>query len=87
MSLGIAEKDVYQLMNPILSANFNGFQLNNIRDDLFMAALTRDKKNIDNSNLTLILPNRNQKGWLNKGHFANNEEFRKICNEYLNLKR
>jgi 3-dehydroquinate synthase len=87
MRLGIAEQDVYQLMNSTLSANFSGFELNNIRGDLFIAALTRDKKNIDNSSVTLILPKRNQEGGIAKGHFANNDAFKKICNEYLKMKR
>ena len=78
MRLGIADKDVYQLMNPTLSANFSGFEFNHIRVDLFIEALTRDKKNIGNGSVTLILPNRNQKGWIAKGHFANNEAFKKI---------
>jgi len=70
-----------QRMRPVLAANFRGFEQTPIPTDTFIAAISRDKKNIGSGQLTLILPNRD--GIIEKGVYANDTSFVNFCGDYL----
>ncbi|MDC0229398.1 3-dehydroquinate synthase, partial [Deltaproteobacteria bacterium] len=71
----------YERMHPVLANNSRGFENIDIPLDLFMSALSKDKKNIGKGEVTLILPNEDSK--IEKGRYANDENLLNLCKKYL----
>ena len=68
-------------MHDILSKNYHGFKDVDIPIDVFMSALSKDKKNIGKNKVTLILPDKDAK--IHKDSYVNSQSFRSLCDEYL----
>ena len=83
LSPQIADGDVrhYDRMHGVLSNNYRGFENIDIPIDLFMSALSKDKKNIGKGEVTLILPTKEAK--IEKGRYVNDEMLKSLCNKYL----
>jgi len=71
----------YTRMHDILSKNYHGFKDVDIPIDVFMSALSKDKKNIGKNKVTLILPDKDAK--IHKDSYVNSQSFRSLCDEYL----
>ena len=83
LSFQIADGDVrhFDRMHTILSSNYYGFDQIDIPIDMFIKALSKDKKNIGKGEVTLILPNKD--AIIKKGRYVNDEIFKSLCNKYL----
>ncbi len=82
--MGIGTVDNYDRMHHTLAANYRGFENVRVPIELFIKAISKDKKNIG-SGVTLILPNSD--GYIFRDSYPNDFNFYKICSEYLEKKR
>lgn len=80
--LGVGTEQNYQRMHTVLKANYRDFESVPIPLDTFLAAISKDKKNVGASNVTLILPGKD--GIIFKDSYANDDLFSRICGEFLN---
>ena len=68
-------------MHVVLAKNYRGFEDTEIPLDVFMNALSKDKKNTEKNRVTLILPNKNAE--IEKGSYKNDTMLRHLCQKYL----
>lgn len=80
MRYNLTSKELYAHMHPILATNCTGFERQDIPLDVFLIAISKDKKNTD-AGLNLILPDRT--GRLMRRVLPNDDLFRSICKDYL----
>lgn len=78
--LGRVVADHFDRMHPVLMNNSRGFHLVEVPQEEFMAALCKDKKNVD-TRLSLILPDAS--GVPQRAVIDNTPEFRAICKDYF----
>lgn len=78
--LGLASAETFHRMHPVLSANYTGFENQDISASNFLAALRKDKKNVGDR-LKLVLPGRD--GRLGVGLYDNDQRFRQACEEFF----
>jgi 3-dehydroquinate synthase len=71
----------FERMHPVLNENYNGFESLEVPLDPFLTAISKDKKNLGSSEVTLILPN--MEGFLEKTRQPNDKVFSDICENYL----
>ena len=83
--LGIASNSIFTQMHPVLARNFRGYENLDVPLEDFLSAIGRDKKNQGSGTVTLILPS--DKGSVEKGIYANDANFHRICADYLNTAR
>ena len=72
----------YERMHSILCKNYIDYSGEFIPLELFLTAICKDKKNISNDTLSLILLDQN--GSVGKTLFAYDQRFKDICADYLN---
>lgn len=82
--LGRMDNGHYRRMHPTLAANYAGFERIPIPLDAFLSALGKDKKNAG-AQLALILPDAG--AHITRGQYANDENFRAICADYIARER
>ena len=82
--LGVGSKSTYNRMHPVLAKNYDGFAKTPIPIDAFIAAISKDKKNVGSA-LTLILPD--AEGHLSRGRYSNDKEFQSLSATYLSSAR
>ena len=75
-----AQEPFAQKFHSTLAANYKGFERTPIPMDLFLSAIGKDKKNVDNQ-LVLILPD--QTGRIVKTAIPNDSQFAQACEDYL----
>lgn len=80
-NLGLGTMDHWQAGHTVLAKNYQGYEGHPIPLDRFLAALAKDKKNTGAGSVTLILPDAN--GRIVRGAHAADENFRRLCGEYL----
>jgi len=85
MKMGISSKDNYSHMHATLYENYNGYTSYPIPIDLFISAISKDKKNIGFNEVTLILTNKDAKVF--KDSYKNNKWFSDVCEYYLTNER
>ncbi len=78
--LGLTDASHYRRMRPPLKANFQGFEGQEIPLDLFLNAISKDKKNAG-ADLNLILLDRDAR--VHRVAIPNDGRFKDICSEYL----
>ena len=78
--LGLAERQVYDEIHPVLAANYAGFEQAAITTDDLVGALGKDKKNIGRD-VVLILPR--EPGRLVRHRVTDAAKLRAICDEFL----
>ncbi|MEK9754455.1 MAG: AroB-related putative sugar phosphate phospholyase (cyclizing) [Rhodospirillaceae bacterium] len=78
--LGVGTEANYRRMHGALAANYKGFAETPVPVEPFMAAISKDKKNVG-SELTLILLDKD--GVAARGRHANDNGFRALSAEYL----
>jgi len=78
---GRAPETHFDRMHPTLKANFSGFENTDVPLPGFLAAISKDKKNLGSGSVTIIIPD--QDGVLEKVQRANDSEFADICSAYL----
>ncbi len=78
--LEVGSEDNYRRMHAPLAANYSGFEKVPIPITSFLAAISRDKKNVG-TKLTLILPDSN--GKIFSGSYPNDARFHTLCAEYF----
>ena len=83
--IGVGREADFDRMHPTLKLNYKGFESHVIPIEKFMAAISKDKKNIGSENLTLILPGLD--GYVFRDSYANNEKFLNLCKNFLNAVR
>tara|TARA_B110000008_G_scaffold36588_1_gene33055 strand:- start:26313 stop:27392 length:1080 start_codon:yes stop_codon:yes gene_type:complete len=83
--IGSGDYEHYHRMHNVLAQNYRGFENVEIPLGSFMSALAKDKKNIGEGEVTLILPNKEAK--IEKGRYVNDDFFSSLCNEYLTKMR
>lgn len=71
----------YERMHQVLRKNYIDFLEEPIPLSRFLSAISKDKKNVSNDTLSLILLNKN--GKIAKTPFAYDERFKNICADYL----
>lgn len=81
---GLMDRRHYERMHPTLAANYSGFERIEIPLEAFLAAIGKDKKNID-TKLSLVLPDASAR--VSCGYYANDAAFRTICVDYLAMER
>ncbi|VAW71390.1 3-dehydroquinate synthase [hydrothermal vent metagenome] len=79
--IGSGDMTHYERMHKVLAANYHDFADVVVDLDLFMSALSKDKKNIGKGEVTLILPDSNAK--IEKGRYPNDLNFADLCDRYL----
>lgn len=79
--IGNGDAQHYDRMHSTLFNNYYGFENIEIPIDLFMSALSKDKKNIGKNEVTLILPDK--EGVICKGRYANDNKLKILCHKYL----
>ena len=80
-NLGLGTMDHWAAGHGVLAKNYNGYQDYPIPLDRFLAALAKDKKNTGAGSVTLILPDAT--GRIIRGTHAADDNFRRLCGEYL----
>jgi 3-dehydroquinate synthase len=83
--LGVASNSIFTQMHPVLAKNFKGYENLDVPLEDFLSAIGRDKKNQGSGTVTLILPT--DEGSVEKGVYANDANFHRICADYLNTAR
>ncbi len=79
--LGVGEDAHYDRMHPTLTANFKGYETTPVPLAPFLAALSKDKKNVGKGSVGLILPDKQARVF--KDNYAANEAFQGLCADYL----
>ncbi len=79
--LAVGTEADFRRMHPTLKANYNGFEAVAVPIDLFLSAISKDKKNTGSGSVTLILPN--LEGKVFRDAYANDPGFAAVCTEYL----
>lgn len=85
MKSSLTSEHHYNRMHAILKENFIDFVDEPIPIDLFLSAMLKDKKNIDDDNLSLILLDRN--GVLQKTQLPNDSKFQEMSAYYIDFGR
>jgi 3-dehydroquinate synthase len=80
-----AKLEHFQSMHPTLKCNFAGYERTKVPMDRFIAAISKDKKNMGAGILSIIIPG--EDGVLHKVQQANDSRFFRICDAYLKDKR
>jgi 3-dehydroquinate synthetase len=75
----------YERMTTVLRKNYHGFEDIDIPIDLFMNALSKDKKNVGIGEVTLILPD--ERAVIKKGRYTNDDSLLSLCKHYLSKVR
>ena len=78
--LGLAHRQVYDELHPLLSANFAGFEHLDISVDDLVAAIGRDKKNVGRDFVLILL---SEPGALFQHRLPDGARLHEICTEYL----
>jgi len=81
MKMGITREQHFQRMHASLKKNYSSFSQYDVPLDSFLSAISKDKKNVGVSNVTLILVDEGAKVF--KNNYPNDETFKTICNNYL----
>jgi 3-dehydroquinate synthase len=81
MKMDIISKDIFNRMHPTLSENYANYSDYPIPIEAFIKAISKDKKNINSDQVTLILLDKKSKVF--KGSYENNLNFKKICEYYF----
>lgn len=81
----ITEKIHFDRMHPILKKNYNDFIDHLIPVELFIQAISKDKKNVGQNEIGAILLDKNAK--VTRSKIENNLFFQKKCEDYLNKGR
>jgi 3-dehydroquinate synthase len=71
----------FDRMHSVLAKNYHGFESVDVPIDLFMRALSKDKKNIGKNAVTLILPDKD--GLIESGIYPNDDNLTSLCKKYL----
>ncbi len=79
--LAVGTERDYRRMHFVLKANYRGFEEHPVPLDAFLAALSKDKKNVGAGNVTLILPGKD--GVIYKDSYINDNVFAGFCGQYL----
>jgi len=79
--LFVGSQENFQRMHPVLKENYRGFEDFPIPLEVFLAAISKDKKNVGAGNVTLILPGKD--GRIFKDGYANDEFFSASCKQFL----
>lgn len=82
--LGVGTEAHYRRMHGALAANYAGFEGAPVPIDPFIAAISKDKKNVG-GDVTLILPGPDAR--VARGRYPNDDRFRALCAEYLAERR
>ena len=83
--IGSGDESNFRRMHNILFENFQNFNNIDIPIDLFMDALSKDKKNIAKDEVALILPDKEAK--IVKGYYKSDRIFYALCEKYLTEER
>lgn len=83
--LGIASKGHFDRMHPTLKANYRNYEELSVPLEPFLAALAKDKKNVGQGSVTLILPEAD--GRVAKTTQPADDRFTKICQDYFEAAR
>lgn len=83
--LGFGSEENYQRIHPTLKKNYQDFMQHQIPFDLFITAISKDKKNIGTNKIGAILLNNNAKA--ERIFLDNNQKFKEICTNYLETKK
>lgn len=78
--LGVGSEDNFRRMHGCMAANYKGFEDHPIPLDPFIAAISKDKKNVA-SDLTLILVDGASRVF--KDRYANDADFAALCGAFL----
>ena len=78
--LGLADRQVYDELHPLLAANFAGFEHLDISVDHLVAAIGKDKKNVDRDFVLILL---REPGALFQHRLTDGARLHEICAEYL----
>ncbi len=79
--VGVGSMSHFTRMHPVLTRNFRGFERHPVPMTAFLAAISKDKKNVGSGSVSLILPDRT--GRIGKSVQANDARFAACCAEYL----
>jgi len=79
---GVGTLDHYHRMSPTLRTNAAEFNAVPVPIEPFLAALAKDKKNVGQGTVSLILPDRDARVF--KGVYDNDGRFHDLCSNYFN---
>ena len=79
--LGVGAENHYRRMHSCLRANYQGYENTPIPMHPFLAALSKDKKNVGEGSVALILPNK--AGRVFKDNYTSDSAFARLCEEFL----
>lgn len=79
--LGVGRDAHFERMHPVLARNFRGYERHPVPMTKFVAAISKDKKNVGSGSVTLILPDAEAR--IEKGAYPNDQKFAALCADYL----
>lgn len=82
---GVNDGSAFERMHPILRLNYQGYEGIEIDPEALVTAMGKDKKNLDQERVTLILPG--QDGALFRDHYPAGPQLRDACARFLREKR
>ena len=83
--LAVGKEEHHRRMHPVLRANYAGFESHPVPIEPFIAAISKDKKNIGTASVTLILPD--EDATVFRESYTNDDAFKILCSEYLEEER
>ena len=83
--LSVGRDAHFARMHPVLARNFRGFERRPVPMPAFLDAIAKDKKNLGQGTVTLILPD--AEGRIGKSAHPNDARFAALCAEYLDKVR
>lgn len=84
LRLGFLSAAVYEELHALLASNYAGFEQVEVPEEPFLAALSRDKKNVGADVSVMLLRG---PGEVFRHHLASDAAFRRICRDYLDALR
>ncbi len=79
--LGVGTEGYFSAAHPCLRQNYRGFETHPVPIEPFLAALSKDKKNVGAGTATLILPDK--EGRIRKGVYPLDDNFKSLCQTFL----
>jgi 3-dehydroquinate synthase len=79
--LGIGTGSHFERMHPTMAKNYAEYQSTPVPMDVFISAISKDKKNLGKGKVTLILPNKD--GKIFRDSYDNDTRFRTLCETFL----
>lgn len=77
----VGDRSHFERMHPTMARNYRGFEDASVPMDVFIASISKDKKNLGAGKVTLILPNKD--GEIFRDSYDNDDMFKALCSTFF----